>query len=294
LLIKNNKKTSTLKKLIIFSSVIFLFTSSHAQENYFGIFAGASNYSGDLQPKRYTFTESHPAFGILYEKGITPNFSYRGELSFAQISGSDRYGKDSGDVLRNLSFQSNIIEFQVAGEYSLWSLSQKRFTPYVFLGLAVFHFNPQAYDTSGQLVDLQPLSTEGEGLSSYPGRKAYSLTQLAIPFGGGIKFAISQNVILGLEMDLRKTFTDYLDDVSTTYVDETTLLKDRNQLAVEMAYRTNELPGHQSDPYPAAGTQRGSSRYKDWYYYTGITLVFRLNNGGESGHTPRYAKCPSY
>jgi hypothetical protein len=97
-------------------------------------------------------------------------------------------------------------------------------TPYVFVGVAVYHFNPYAYDTTGKKVYLQPLSTEGEGLPQYPGRKEYALTQLAIPFGGGIKFRITDRVVLAYEIGMRKLFTDYLDDVSNTYVSETVLL----------------------------------------------------------------------
>ncbi|PJJ75351.1 outer membrane protein with beta-barrel domain [Thermoflavifilum aggregans] len=247
-----------------------------AQDRSIGILAGASNYTGDLQYRRYTFLESHPAIGIFYDQELGSHLAVRGMFSYATISGDDRYGKDSTTILRNLSFQSHILELQANIRYQLWDLHEKAFTPYVFVGLALFHFNPTALDTNGQRVALRPLSTEGEGLAAYPDRKPYSLIQPAIPFGGGMLWAISPRVRLGLEVGLRKTFTDYLDDVSKTYVDKTTLQNAKGPLAVRMAFRTNRLPGHQSDPYPPDGTIRGSSRYKDWYYYSAITLSITL------------------
>jgi len=249
--------------------------SVYAQDRSIGVLVGASNYTGDLQYRRYTFLEAHPALGIFYDQEIHPHFAARGMFSYATISGDDRYGKDSTTILRNLSFQSHILELQVNMRYQLWDLHEKPLTPYVFAGIALFHFNPTALDTNGQRVALRPLSTEGEGLAAYPDRKPYALTQLAIPFGGGLLWAVSPSVRLGIEIGLRKTFTDYLDDVSKTYVDQNTLLTAKGPLAVRMAYRTNQLPGHQSDPYPPAGTPRGG-KYKDWYYYTALTLSVRL------------------
>src|SRR5207249_6493504 len=119
---------------------------------------------------------------------------------------------------------------------------------------------------------------EGEGLPQYPDRKSYSLTQLALPFGGGIKCALNDNLRVGIELGLRKLFTDYLDDVSSNYADANDLLAAKGQQAVDLAYRGDEVPGG-NPTYPAKGAQRGSSALKDWYYLTGLTLSFRLGNG---------------
>ena len=120
---------------------------------------------------------------------------------------------------------------------------------------------------------LKPLSTEGQGLPGYPDKKTYSLTQLAIPFGGGVKFAVTDNLHLGLEVGFRKLFTDYLDDVSTTYADPADLLVARGQLAVDMSYRGDDV----GNPiYPAKGAGRGGPNYNDTYYFTGLHLTYRL------------------
>jgi hypothetical protein len=166
------------------------------------------------------------------------------------------------------------------GEYYLFNLNERSYSPYAFAGLAVFHFDPYAFDANHQKVFLKPLSTEGEGLPGYPDRKPYSLTQFAIPFGGGIKFAVTENIRIGLEIGMRKLFTDYLDDVSKNYIDPNDLFAAKGQEAVDMSYRGDELPG--GDPnYPGKLVQRGNPKSKDFYYFTGIHLTFRL--GGENG-----------
>ena len=87
----------------------------------------------------------------------------------------------------------------------------------MFAGIGVYRYNPYAY-SGGNKVFLQPLSTEGQNIIGYPDRKKYSLTQFAVPFGGGFKFAVSENLRVGIEMGIRKLFTDYLDDVSKGYM----------------------------------------------------------------------------
>ncbi|MBS1915503.1 MAG: outer membrane beta-barrel protein [Bacteroidetes bacterium] len=261
-----------MKKLFF---LVFLIPAvSHAQW-HINVFGGFSNYSGDLQSKVFTLDQSYGAFGAGVQYDLTNHFSLLSNFTYAHVGAADKYNK-ADLVARNLSFQTKIAELNVLGEYNLFDLTEKRFTPYVFAGLAVYHFNPYAYDTLNQKVYLQPLSTEGEGLAAYPNRKPYSLTQLAIPFGAGIKLRVTDNVVLSYEISFRKLFTDYLDDVSTSYVDEATLLAARGPEAVEMAYRGNQLKG--GAPYPVDGTKRGSAKQKDWYYFSGIRVSIELGN----------------
>ena len=162
-------------------------------------------------------------------------------------------------------------------EYSIFNIYNIRWTPYVFGGLAVFRFNPYTHDAAHQKVFLKPLSTEGQGLDGY-NLEPYSLTQVAIPFGGGIKYALTDNIRVGAEVGIRKTFTDYLDDVSTNYADPVDLLEQRGQQAVDFSYRGDEVPGG-NPAYPLKGDQRGGANQKDWYYFSGLTLSFRLGSG---------------
>jgi hypothetical protein len=264
--------------VILVSSAINI----RAQNFHVVVFGGVSNYQGDLQDQKYTFSQAHPAFGFggLYE--ITDNLSARANVTFGTVSANDKDSKNINDIQRNLNFTSPITDINLGLEYDILSLNQHSVTPYIFAGISVFHFNPYTIDTAGHKVYLQPLGTEGQGF--YPGRSKYSLTQIAIPFGGGFKFAINDNVRLGVEVGLRKLFTDYLDDVSMTYADKTQLLANNGAEAVELAFRGDEL--NKGLTYPTGGTIRGNPKSKDWYYFTMLTLSFRIPGGGEKYDGP--------
>ncbi len=260
----------------LFSVCLFsltLFVNASAQKFHFNLFGGIANYQGDLQNKRFTFSQARAAFGAGVSYELTNKLMLRTGLTFAKVTADDKF--NPRDKNRNLNFTSPITEGHIAVEYYLKDLNECAFSPYIFAGVAVYHFNPYTYDSTGSKVFLHPLSTEGQGF--LPGKKVYNLTQISIPFGAGIKLALSENIHVGLEVGLRKLFTDYLDDVSTTYVDQAQLLANRGQEAVSLAYRGAELKN--GAPYPAAGSIRGGSKYKDWYYFTGITTSFRLGNG---------------
>ena len=147
-------------------------------------------------------------------------------------------------------------------------------TPFVYGGISLFHFNPQAENKNGEWVDLQPLGTEGQGTTTlFDGatRKQYSLIQFAIPLGGGLKIAVTPSFNIILEYGFRKTFTDYLDDVSTTFVG-----------GKIYPYPTEMSPDaiNMSDPLKTHDKlqQRGNPNKNDWYSFAGITLSFKLNN----------------
>lgn len=273
----------------ILTTIFFLcvITATQAQKLHVTVFGGFSNYQGDLQNKRFTLDQSHPAFGagLLYE--ISDNFYARANVTFGKVSGDDK--NNSKNTVRNLSFSSPVSDIHAGLEYNLMNIYEHTIVPYVFAGISYFSFNPSAKDTTGQKVFLQPLSTEGQGF--YQGRKKYSLHQFAIPFGGGVKFAFSEKVRLAFEVGMRKTNTDYLDDVSTTYIDQQVLFTNRGQQAVDMAFRGDELKTGLN--YPADGTQRGSAKSKDWYYFSGINLSIRLHgNGGGNNGGKNKTGCP--
>jgi hypothetical protein len=268
-----------MKKFLLAAMLFPIIAQAQWNVNLFGGFA---NYIGDLQSKNYTTQQSHGAFGAGVQYDLDGHFSLLANGSFGRVSASDAYSTNPLLRARNLNFESKIYEGNVLAEYNLLDLNIHRFSPYVFAGVALYHFNPYTYDTLGKKVYLRPLSTEGEGLSQYPDRKPYSLFQVAIPFGAGIKLRISNTVVLAYEIGLRKLFTDYLDDVSATYVDRATLLAAKGPEAVELAYRGNQLKG--GDPYPAANSLRGNSGRDDWYYMSGIRAIIALNNPGEMNH----------
>jgi hypothetical protein len=278
-----------MRKLVFLLTIIFSGSASFAQLQV-GIFGGIANYVGDLTDKPYQ--NSRGVVGLTFGYPLSNRINLRAGISFAKVAGADSLLAQQDLRLRNLSFQSPITEFSLVGEFNTFDMTVKRWSPYVFGGLALYHFNPYTFDQSGNKVYLQPLGTEGQGLPGY--EKQYSLTQLAIPFGGGIKYDISEKVRLAFEVGLRKLFTDYLDDVSGKYADVNELLAARGHLAVDLSYREDELPG--GDPsYPLKGWERGSPKYKDYYYFTGLHLIFRIPQGdGERSYRSPASKNKRY
>lgn len=259
--------------LILFILPFTAFAQKQVNLTFFG---GFSNYSGDLQQKQFTLDQSHASFGAGLSYEIKPKLLIRGAFAFGNLSADDKYSSKVLNRQRNLNFHSVLYDASVVGDYSLIDLSVKRVTPYVFAGVAMFGFNPYTLDSTGTKYFLKNLSTEGQGLVEYPDRKKYKNVQFAIPFGLGVRFRITDNAYLGYEIGFRKTFTDYIDDVSKTYIDEALLASNRGAKAVELAFRSNELKDVNL-PYPQDGTIRGG-KFKDWYYFSGITLSIGLFN----------------
>lgn len=273
---------------------LMLLGSSAFSQLHVGVFGGLSAYQGDLTDKIFPKKTTNGAIGISLNYELTEQIMLRGQFLYTIIGGADRFSDDSALIRRNLSFETSLVEFSAMGEYYFMNLYDRKFSPYLFAGLAVYHYNPYAFNGTTTKVFLQPLSTEGQGLTGYSG-KPYSLTQFAIPFGGGIKYAFSEKLRLGLEFGLRKLFTDYLDDVSTNYADPADLLAARGQTAVDLSYRGDEVPG--GDPnYPVKGAQRGGADSKDWYYTFGLHLTYRFGSGdggGFMGGGKKKFGCPS-
>ena len=266
---------------LIFVAVLITASYFSFSQVHLGLFGGIGNYQGDLINSAYVGKLTRVAAGITGEFEISSKLSLRAGFTFAQIAGDDQYNSKDYLKLRNINFESNIAELSLVAQYYTFSFENKRWSPYVFGGVAVYHFNPYILTTSDEKIFLKPLSTEGQGLTGYD-TKPYSLTQFALPFGAGVKYAINDNIRVGAEVGLRKLFTDYLDDISTNYADENDLRAERGDLSVQVAYRGDEVPG--GDPnYPAKGAQRGGVDQKDWYYLTGLTLSFRLGSGGLFG-----------
>ena len=277
------------RSLLVVSFIAFAYATNAQQSLNLNLFLGTSNYSGDLQDKQFTFSQAHLAGGIGLSYEITNHLSVSTAFKIGKVSADDKFGRNKA---RNLNFSSHLTEGDLDVQYLITPLGAHVLTPYVFAGVAIYHFDPYTFDSAGRKYYLKPLSTEGQGFIA--GRKNYSLTQFAIPFGAGVKMPLSDNINVGFEIGYRKLFTDYLDDVSTTYVDPNLLLVNRGAKAVELSYRGGELKTG-STVYPT-GAKRGNPGSKDWYYFTGLTLSFRLGNsifgnGGGLGNNSQM-NCP--
>ncbi|MEI8052550.1 MAG: DUF6089 family protein [Bacteroidota bacterium] len=266
--------------------------TSYAQKLFVTMFIGASAYKGELQPNSLSFLQSSPAagFGINYE--ISPRLYSKLEFNLGKISGNDKYNALTKS--RNLSFQSDISEISLIVEYNLFDLYDYKVTPYFYMGAAFFKFTPFVDLANGSRVYLPEYDTEGQGF--YLNRTKYKLSEWSIPFGGGLQWAVTKNMRIGLNIGIRKTNTDYLDDVSTTYVDKDLLFQNRGTNAVNFAYKGDLLPN--GAPYPAAGTPRGNPKDKDLYYFGGASIRFRIDPKGkrkviETGNIKSKVTCPA-
>lgn len=240
-----------------------------AQNFYFSARAGLANYQGDLKAKAISFSQARLMGSIGARYDLSEHITARGYLSLTSLQADDKKGTATMQ-LRNLNFKTKISDLELGAQYSLFSFNDRWWTPYVFAGIGIFHFNPYTNNTNGSKAFLKPLSTEGEGFMA--GVKNYKLLQISLPLGIGAEYSLNEDMRIGIEFGYRKTFTDYLDDVSTVYVDQTSLLNARGQTAVDLAWRGDEKTGN---PYPAAGVTRGNPKYKDGYYYIAITYSVR-------------------
>ena len=271
-------KIILVKKIIVILSVAFSCLSAYPQEfdtsPTIGLFAGAINYQGDLKPNSFTLKHSNLMLSLILRKPLNRWFAIKTGVSIGKIEAADRFNRYYLQR-RNLSFASNLKELYTVLEADIFDISVKKLTPYAYGGIVLFHFSPFTLDADNNKIYLQPLSTEGQGLPDYPDRKIYKLTQFAAAFGGGLKVAVNDCSSIAIEFSQRKTFTDYLDDVSTSYIDQNKLLAARGQQAVALAYRGDEV--NDGSPYPPDGEQRGTPTEADWYYFIGISADFRIN-----------------
>lgn len=290
------KKAFFLTLLLPLSFTLFTAKLS-AQYIEAGISIGGANYLGDLTPSQLwtSVGDVHLSGGVIVRLNLVDWITLRSGLHYGQVAATDKRSRDeSGRKERNLSFRSDIYEFHLGVEVNILGyrpyLRGRSLAPYVFGGIAAFKFNPQA-ELDGAWYDLQPLGTEGQNLGD--GNGTYSLVQMAVPVGLGVKCALSQHLNLGIEAGMRKTFTDHLDDVSGFYPDLGELAE-QNGLAAELSWRGDEL-GDGLDA-PQEGGIRGDPEDLDWYVFTGLTLTYNFigNFRGRGNRKARKSKCPTF
>lgn len=289
------------KKCLIFTRMKTLFLSlftlatsvlAWGQKIEYGIGTYAAMYRGDLM-QDYGSASSFSA----YSNYLVSNLGYGGSLhlknnidnqkairfglTYGHLSGADSRAMSgkNGDPRRNrnLSFFTDILEFSAMYDYNFRPFGidkyEYRFTPYVVGGVALFHFNPKT-EYKGNVYELQPLNTEGQNLIKYPNKNSYALTTLAIPLGAGLRFALTDHLRLDLEFNYRFTTTDYLDDVSGTYADNSTIKSNYGEISAALADRRVEKGIKPFDE----GVARGSAKYKDGYIMMGLHFRYTIIN----------------
>ena len=254
-----------------------------AQDWEVGAWGGISNYFGDLNTHG-SFEFVGPGAGFFTRYNINKRFVNRIGLDYGNISGSDAASSDAYERSRNLSFRSNIIELNDVIEFNFFKYDKRKrdlaFTPYICAGVGVFYFNPTA-TYEGKTYSLQPLGTEGQN-DPESGKGKYSRVSMSIIGGGGFKYSFHPAWCLGVEFGFRKTLTDYIDDVSTTYPSKVVSFTTSNSIARALSDRSGEV----GESFGRPGKQRGDNKNKDSYMFLGLSLSYTILKE----HCPKISK----
>jgi len=269
-------------KIVAIFLLCFLVAVSNVKAQQFkpnteiGVLLGASYYLGDLNTTH--FNQSSLAAGLVIRRNIDKRFAYKAELMYLNLRSDETNSEDTIAYNRGLHFKSPVYELSGQLEFNFLPYDPGNplytWTPFVYAGASLFSFNPQGENEIGEWVDLQPLGTEGQGTTLPNTDSKYSLIQFAAALGGGFKIAVSNTFNIIFEYSTRKTFTDYLDDVSGNYVSSRPPEWSDNP---DAEYLSD--PDHNDDrvDYPF-GKERGNPDKNDWYSFAGVTLSFKLGN----------------
>jgi hypothetical protein len=249
--------------------------SEYVQKGEVGITVGAAHYFGDLNT-RFGLNRPKPSIGIFFRKQFGNYIGARLNAHYAQVGYSDTYSKNEYNLTRNLSFNSNIWELSLQGDFNFFKFipgsKDFAFTPYVTLGIGAFSYDPYAL-LNDEKIFLRPLGTEGQN-TGFQGRKPYSPTGICIPIGVGLKYNLSEKFNFFFEVSHRLTNTDYLDDVSTTYAGAGNFTPGSTAgLLQDRSYEINptNLLGVQ-------GRQRGWSKQKDQYIIAEMGISLNISS----------------
>jgi hypothetical protein len=290
----------TKRILLVIFLVLPLLVQAQRRNRYryeIGFDIGAANFLGELGGanqigtngfKDLEFSLTRPAFGVhvRYRKGRF--WGYKTAFMYGRLTGDDALTKEPFRYNRNLHFRSNI--FELSGQVEFFLTKEKfghlyRYSSvrgfanidlqaYLFLGVGGIWFNPKA-QFADKWYALQPLGTEGQGLK--PGTKKYSRVNVCIPLGIGFKTAVGRRLSVGLELGMRKTFTDYIDDVSTTYYDNSAIVASNGATAGYFADPSRGLIEFPDNiQVTGAGQQRGDSKDDDAYMFAQITFNYKI------------------
>jgi hypothetical protein len=255
---------------LLFGSLLLNTHNINAQYIEVGGMAGGTSYYGDIQKSKPEIGSFGPTISVMARWNRSPKYAFRATAMYGSFNATD-YRNFGYLRNRNLEVQTSLYELSVCAEYNLLRydvMDGQTSAPYLFLGVGGLYFNPQAR-YQDKFIDLRPLGTEGQLILD---TKTYSPFQVVIPVGFGIKLGLWQRLSLGFEFGIRQTFTDYLDDISTTYPNLDALAK-INPIAAEMSYRVPTITGQR---VAVEGVKRGDNYKSDRYYTLGVTMTYSL------------------
>jgi hypothetical protein len=253
-----------------------------------------TNFLNDLE-----FNLTRPNFKVGYSYMFNPYIKATGHFLYGRLRGDDALTQEPFRNNRNLHFRSPVLELGGSVEYYPFqekfshpyrikgarSSNTNFLSPYVTLGIGGLWFNPKAQYTDGKWYALRPLGTEGQGLAGGP--KKYSPVQIFIPVGIGLKYSLSKQWSIGLELSRRFVFTDYLDDVSTFYYDEAAIASANGAMAAYFADPSLDPNFGPGDGIftTATGQQRGDAEDNDSYMFAIFSVHYRFLQG--RGNLPK-------
>ncbi|MEO5674988.1 MAG: DUF6089 family protein [Chitinophagales bacterium] len=292
------------KGIVIFFVTISIFLpalikAQHPPRTDIAVSIGSTLFFGDLgganfigRPLFFDLERSllKPVGMLSYHYQASRHLGFRIQASYSGVAGDDQliepkqlFAPEWFRWYRNLNFHSKLWEVSVQAEYYLIRYEpgnmDKRWGPYLLIGAGMFHFNPKGLH-QGSEVALKPLHTEGQG---FPGidAKEYKLYQPCIPMGAGLRYNVTREFIIGVEYADRKTFTDYIDDVSTDYVAQADFNNFFSNdpasaaLAYELSVQSDLIdPDGLHAQVTAPEAQRGDPKDKDHYIYPTFSFAY--------------------
>ena len=269
--------------LVFLAAIVSLAARSQSMESYvqegeFGIGIGAGHYFGDLNTRA---SLNRPKFsaGAFFVKQFGPYTGLKLGVNYARLGYSDTYSSNEVQNRRNLSFNTNLWEFAVSGQFNFFKfypgVSGFTYTPYVSLGVGVFTYDPYAY-LNGQKYFLRPLGTEGQGSALYPDRKPYGSMAVCFPIAVGFKYNLNPEINLFAEVGYRFATTDYLDDVSLTFTPDAFAPSPNGQPSVAMLLSDRSY--ETGTPIGIKNRQRGNSSQKDAYVIAQLGVSFNISS----------------
>lgn len=251
--IKGMMKKALLVLLIVCGSMGL--KSQNALE--IGAFGGVSYYIGDINPGMH-FSQIEPAYGVLGRYYTNTRWAFRFNLNMTDLTGDDLVVKHNEE--RALNFQTRLYDASLIAEFNFFDYftgsTRNNISPFIMGGVSFFHFTP--YDADGNA--LRPQGNEGQFATDVDGNRIgpapYAQFGFGIPFGIGVKYSLTKRLGVAFEWRMHKTFTDYIDDISTVY------------------YQDTDAP---SGVTFEAGMQRGNRNTNDWFSFTGVSLTYKFN-----------------
>ena len=265
---QNRKRLHMKKGLLGLVLCLFAFLAQSQKGYEIGGWLGLSNYFGDLNTN-YRLSKPGPAGGFIGRYDINYRMAVKFSANYGLLRADDADSDNSFEKARNLSFKSNVFEGALQYEFHFFPYvhgsDDHYFTPYLFLGLSGFHFDPKA-KYNGSWERLRPLGTEGQQVGN-----EYSSVGFGLAYGLGLKFDLNYYWSVNIELSARSLFTDYLDDISETYPDLVNLAARRGQLAADLSDRSGEI---NDISIGELGRQRGNANNNDAYAFLSFGLVY--------------------